>query len=379
MMGAADPGAPILVPVRARIRVRGPGRPSTASLEREDLMTAQAQPIVTEAPVAIAATTGGGGRWGGRNAYLYLVPALLVMGIITIYPLLFQVWMSFTNYGIANVRAGAPSPDVVGLKNYTDILASQLAIPNFAFVRLILYNLWWALSNVALHLVIGVGIALLLNTRGLWLKKIYRALFIIPVIIPPIIVATVWKNMYDPSNGAINLLLEGAGKVIGLPASAFTIDWLKQVNDPIGFIPLPLAFYAMLVTNLWLGWPLNAVVATGALQSIPNELYEAAEIDGANAWHKFRTITLTYLRPAMVPYAIYGFVVTFNLFHLAYWMSGGGPFGRTELLVTQAYRLVNEQFLYGVAAAFAVIMFFILLVITLIANRVARATATYDL
>jgi arabinogalactan oligomer/maltooligosaccharide transport system permease protein len=185
--------------------------------------------------------------------------------------------------------------------------------------------------------------------------------------------------MYDPANGAVNLLLAGAGKVIGLPAEMFRIDWLKQVDDPFPLIPLPLAYFAMLATNLWLGWPLNAVVATGALQSIPNELYEAAEIDGANAWVKFKTITMTYLRPAMVPYAIYGFVITFNLFHLAYFMSGGGPFGRTELLVTQAYRLVNEQRLYGVGAAFAVIMFFILLVITLITNRLARATRTYDL
>jgi arabinogalactan oligomer/maltooligosaccharide transport system permease protein len=342
-------------------------------------MTAQAQPIVTEAPVAIAETGRGGGLRGGRTAYTYLVPAFIVMGIITIYPLLFQVWLSFTNYGIGNLREGSAPPDVVGTKNYVDILASALAIPNFHFVRLIIYNVWWALSNVALHLVVGVGIALLLNTKGLLFKRFYRALFIIPVVIPPLIVATVWTNMYDPANGAVNLLLAGAGKVIGLPAEMFRIDWLKQVDDPVPLIPLPLAYFAMLATNLWLGWPLNAVVATGALQSIPNELYEAAEIDGANAWVKFKTITMTYLRPAMVPYAIYGFVITFNLFHLAYFMSGGGPFGRTELLVTQAYRLVNEQRLYGVGAAFAVIMFFILLVITLITNRLARATRTYDL
>jgi arabinogalactan oligomer/maltooligosaccharide transport system permease protein len=121
------------------------------------------------------------------------------------------------------------------------------------------------------------------------------------------------------------------------------------------------------------------VVATGALQSVPKELYEAAEMDGANAWQRFKTVTVTYLRPAMLPYAIYGFVVTFNLFYLSYFMSGGAPFGKTELLVTQANRLVNEQHLFGVAAAFAVIMFFILLAITLITNRAARATASYDL
>jgi arabinogalactan oligomer/maltooligosaccharide transport system permease protein len=340
---------------------------------------------MTEAATAVDVATAnvgeakGGGKRRTRLAYAYLVPAFLVMGIITLYPLLYQVWMSFTNFGIGNLRAGSPAPAMVGLENYTDILGSALAIPNFHFVRLILYNLWWAFSNVALHLVIGVGIAILLNTKGLWFRRFYRSSFILAVVIPPLIVATVWANMYDPNNGAVNLLLAGAGKIIGLPAEAFRIDWLVEPRDPISFIPLPLAFYAMLLTNLWLGWPLNSVVATGALQSVPNELYEAAEIDGANSWHKFRNITLTYLRPAMIPYAIYGFVITFNLFHLAYFMSGGGPFGRTELLVTQAYRLVNEQRLYGLGAAFAVVMFFILLVITLITNRLARATRTYDL
>jgi arabinogalactan oligomer/maltooligosaccharide transport system permease protein len=238
----------------------------------------------------------------------------------------------------------------------------------------------WAVVNVVIHVILGVAIALLLNVKGFWFKRFYRALYIIPVVIPPIIVATVWKNMYDANDGAVNLLLAGAGKFVGIPAEAFRIDWLRQVEAPIPFLPiLPLAFFAMLVTNTWLGWPLNAVVATGALQSVPQELYEAAEMDGAGPWQKFRNVTLVYLRPAMIPYAIYGFVITFNLFHLAYFMSAGGPFGQTELLVTQAYRLVNDQRLYGVGAAFAVVMFFILLAITLITNRLARATAESDL
>jgi len=333
---------------------------------------------------------GGGGRRSQRAAYLYLIPAFAVMGVITLYPLAFQVWMSFTNMAPINlnVRANVP-PDFVGLKNYQDIISSQLAIPNYNFIRLIIYNLFWALSNVAIHLVAGVGIALLLNVKGLWFRKFYRALYIIPVVIPPIIVATVWHNMFDKNDGAINLILAGVGGFIGMPAEAFQIDWLRQVQAPVSWLlpstpdgpnlALPLAFYAMLVTNTWLGWPLNSVVATGALQSIPNDLYEAAEMDGATPWNKFRHITLAYLRPAMLPYAIYGFVITFNLFSLAYWMSGGGPEGRTELLVTQAYALANVQRLYGVAAAFAVIMFFILLAITLVTNRLTKATQSYSL
>jgi arabinogalactan oligomer / maltooligosaccharide transport system permease protein len=314
-----------------------------------------------------------------RTAYLYILPAALVMAVITLYPLLFQTYMSFTDFGLRNLRPGAPAAPFVGLDNYINILQSNIAIPNFSFLRLILFNLWWAFSNVVLHVVLGVLIAVLLNTQGLWFKRFYRAVFILPVVIPAIIIATVWRNMYDPSDGAVNLGLQAIGALFRIPPEAFRTDWLRQIQDPIAFIPLPLAYYAMLVANTWLGWPLNAVVATGALQSIPKELYEAAEMDGAGPWQRFRHITVTYLRPAMLPYAIYGFVITFNLFHISYFLSGGGPFGRTELLVTQAYRLVNEQRLYGAAAAFSVIMFFILLAVTLVTNRLARATATSDL
>jgi arabinogalactan oligomer / maltooligosaccharide transport system permease protein len=134
----------------------------------------------------------------------------------------------------------------------------------------------------------------------------------------------------------------------------------------------------VIAVNVWLGVPFMIVAMLGALQGIPGELYEAAEMDGASSWQKFRTVTITYLRPAMLPYAIYGFVVTFNLFFLSYFMSAGQPFGRTELLVTQAFRLVSERRLYGIAAAFAVILFILLLVITVITNRMAKATARYD-
>lgn len=338
---------------------------------------------------SLASRLMGSGR-SSRVAYLYLVPAFLVMSIITIYPLAFQVWMSFTDMQLIhlNLRLGL-TPDFVGLQNYVDVISSQLAIPNYNFLRIVIYNLWWAISNVAIHLVLGVGIALLLNVKGLKFRKFYRAVFILPVVIPPIIVATVWANMFDAQNGAINLLLAALGKFIGISPEVFKIDWLRQVASPIDWLlpswnggpnlSLPLAFYAMLATNTWLGWPLNSVVATGALQSIPHELYEAAEIDGATPRQRFRHITLAYLRPAMIPYAIYGFVITFNLFFLSFFMSGGGPAGRTELLVTQAYRLANEQRLYGVAAAFAVIMFFILLAITLVANRLTKATQSYSL
>jgi arabinogalactan oligomer/maltooligosaccharide transport system permease protein len=180
--------------------------------------------------------------------------------------------------------------------------------------------------------------------------------------------------MFDPNNGAINFLLGGFFDIFfKLPP----IDWLNDPHDVLSLYPLilPLSYFALLIANVWLGWPLNSVVATGALQSIPGDLYEAAELDGASAWQQFVHITIPFLRPAMLPYAIYGFIITFNLFYLSYFMSGGGPFGQTELLVTIDYKLVDQQKLYGIAAAFAVFQFFILLVLTIVTNRLAKATA----
>ena len=332
---------------------------------------------------ATAAVPRGPSRWrrsqNARTAYLFLLPAFLVMAIITFYPLVFQVWMSFTDYGLANLRVGSPAPNYVGLANYGRILDNNIVIPNFDFLRILVFNLFWAFTNVVLHIVLGVAIALILNVRGLRFKRVYRAVYILPIVIPPIIVATVWRNLFDPTYGAVNQVINGTiGVLFKLPT--VNLDWLNQPNPilSVGPLILPLAFFALLTTNVWLGWPLNSVVATGALQSIPQDLYEAAEMDGAGWWQQFKAVTLPYLRPAMLPFAIYGFVVTFNLFYLSYFMSGGGPFGQTELLVTTAYRLVAEQHLYQVAAAFAIFEFFILLAITLTTNKLAKATAQFD-
>lgn len=316
----------------------------------------------------------------GIQPYVYLIPAFTVMAVITFYPLFFQVWMSFHDFGQINFRVRNPVPaEFIGFENYIRIATSKLQIPNFEFLRLVLFNLWWAFSNVVVHIVIGVAVAVVLNTKGLHFRGIYRALFILPVVIPQIIVATVWRNMFDPDAGAVNLGLQGLGGIVGISPDhpAFNLNWLRQVEDPISWIPLPLAFFAMITANSWLGWPLNSVVATGALQSIPGELYEAAEMDGASPWQKFKNVTIPFLRPAMLPYAIYGFVITFNLFFLPFFMTQGEPFGRTEILVTQAYRLAYERRLFGVAAAFAVYLFLLLLIVTLITNRMAKATKSY--
>ncbi len=112
--------------------------------------------------------------WGrtsnARSAYLFLLPALLLMVVVTFYPLVFQVWMSFTDYGLTNLRFDAPPPNVVGLDNYRRILDNNIVLPNFDFLRILVFNLFWALSNVIIHVVIGVAVALLLHVEGLRFK-----------------------------------------------------------------------------------------------------------------------------------------------------------------------------------------------------------------
>jgi arabinogalactan oligomer/maltooligosaccharide transport system permease protein len=286
------------------------------------------------------------------------------MGVITAYPIGFQIWMSFTNYRLANLNPRNPPATFIGLDNYANIITSNLPITNYDFWRLLTFNIWWALSNVVFHVTIGIIVALVLNRKRLFGRRFYRSLFLIPWALPAFVASLVWRNMYNTEFGAINMLL---GR---------QVPWLETwAPDPIPFLPfLPLAYFAALMTNIWLGWPFMSVVATGALQSVPQEMYEAAEMDGASKWEQFWNVTVPSIRPAMVPAIMLGLIWTFNPFNVIYFVTQGNPYGRTEILVTQAFKLVNPGGLYGVASAFSIAVFFILLGITLLTNRVTRAT-----
>ncbi len=315
--------------------------------------------------------------------YIYLTPAFVIMAIITFYPLIFQMIISFSDFQTKDLLLQLRSPRLqwIGIQNYIDIFTGGLPVQNFDFFRVLTYNFWWAITNVAVHLPAGVLIAVALNTNGLWFKRIYRAIYILPVVIPPLVVATVWRNIFDEQYGAMNQLLTTIVHWFG-SADPVRIRWLFEYKPPIPWLlpngPLPLAYYAMMIANFWLGWPFMTLVATGALQSIPKDLYEAASIDGASNQQQFWNVTVPLIRPAMVPAAIYGFTMSFNLFSFVYFMTGGGPARTTEILVTFVYTLVRDLRLYGAAAAFSVIIFAVALVVFLITNRITRATETYS-
>jgi arabinogalactan oligomer/maltooligosaccharide transport system permease protein len=314
--------------------------------------------------------------------YLYLLPAFAVMSVITFYPLIYQVIISFTDFQTKDLLKQLASPDLnyIGVQNYVDIITGGLPVQNFEFFRVLTYNIWWAVTNVMVHVPAGVLIAVLMNTQGLWGKKIYRALFILPVVVPPIVVGAIWRNIFDEQYGAMNQFLTALVQFFGA-MDPVHIRWLQEYSPPIAWLlpngPLTLAYYAMMIANFWLGWPFMTLVATGALQSIPKDLYEAASIDGASGSQQFWNVTVPLLRPAMIPAAMYGFTMSFNLFSFVFFMTGGGPARSTEILVTFAYDLVRNLRLFGAAAAFSVIVFFVALTVFLITNRLTRATESY--
>jgi len=181
-------------------------------------------------------------------------------------------------------------------------------------------------------------------------------LLILPWAIPNYITALIWKGMFEGEHGAINSLLHA----MHLDGVSWFSSWAT-------------AFSANVITNTWLGFPFMMVVALGAIQSIPRDLYEAAEVDGATGWQRFTHITLPHLRPAMAPAIALGSIWTFNMFNVIFLVSAGEPGGSTNILVTDAYRWAFERGeRYGMAAAYATIIFLILLLWTVFGTRVVR-------
>ncbi len=246
----------------------------------------------------------------------------------------------------------------VGLANFIDILLAQSYGPSqpMSFYFALAVTLLWTVLNVALHLGIGLALALVLNRATLRLRPLYRVLLILPWAVPNYITALIWKGLFHKQFGAINGFLE----LLGLEA----VSWFSSFGT---------AFFANLCTNVWLGFPFMMVICMGALQSIPSDLYEAARMDGAGWFAQLRYVTLPLLKPALIPAVLLGTVWTFNSFNIVYLVSGGEPDGATEILISEAYRWAfTRQEQYGYAAAYAVLIFLILLGWSAVSARLAK-------
>ncbi len=293
-----------------------------------------------------------GGVRAHRAALGFLAPAAISMLVLVASPFVIGLVLGFYDH-----HHGTWS--FVGLSNFTEILSgggNPLDDPlNFWFILGV--TVLWTVANVALHVSIGVALALLLSRTWMRGKGVFRMLLILPWAIPNYITALIWHGMYEGSYGAINSLLDAAG----LEGVSWFGSWTA-------------AFSANVIANTWLGFPFMMVVALGALETIPKDLYEAASVDGASAWQRFRHITLPHLRPALGPAVALGSIWTFNQFNVIYLVSGGAPGGSTNILVTDAYAWAFERGeRYGMAAAYATIIFGILLLWNTLGARILRA------
>jgi len=282
--------------------------------------------------------------------YYYVMPALIGLTVLIMVPFSIGVGMSLFKY-----LDGAWS--FVGLSNFVEVL-SVGSSGDTRFYWTLFVTILWTGGNVFFHVAIGLALALLLKDGVGRLTAVYRVLLVLPWAIPNYITALTWKGMFNKEFGAVNAIL----RMVGMEP----VDWLGST-----FLP---AFSANLVTNTWLGFPFMMVVSLGALQSIPEELYEAAKVDGASAWTRFVRITLPLLKPALFPAVILGCIWTFNMFNIIYLVSGGAPNGETDILITEAYRAFRVLGRYGYAAAYSSVIFVILLTYTIITNRLTRST-----
>lgn len=247
----------------------------------------------------------------------------------------------------------------VGLANFGTVLTNSTIRTGFA--KIFAWNVAFALLSVGTTFVLGMFIALLFNDGRMRGRGIYRSLLILPYAIPAFVTALVWASMYNQEFGLINTL------------TGLNVDWL---GNPWA------AKVALLLANLWLGFPYFFIICTGALQSIPQDVMEAARVDGASAWRTLRSITMPLLMVAVGPLLIASFAFNFNNFGLIWLITAGGPFtegdasiGSTDLLITYAFRLAftSSSPNFGLASAVSIFIFAFVALISIPAFRRTRA------
>ena len=277
------------------------------------------------------------------TALLFLLPAIAILGTFSVYPALYSLYLSFFKW-----NGYAPQRDFVGVGNYARLAGS----PEFwnSLKVTVLYAGGLTLSALAL----GLLLAVLLNLpiRG---RAVYRALYFLPVITPTVAAGVVWKNLFDPSQGAVNSLLGALG-----------------VRGPNWLVDPTWALLAVVIVGVWKRVGFNMVVYLAALQSVPRAYYEAAQLDGAGAWQQLRFVTVPLLAPTTFFLVITSLIEAFQVFDLVYVMTAGGPLGSTDVF---GYYLYREGFKYsqlGFASAIAYVMFALIFLATVVQFRFTR-------
>lgn len=284
--------------------------------------------------------------------YLMVSPGFLLLIFVVIFPIIFVILLSFTNYDLYHTPP-AKLVDWIGIRNYIDIFALDLWRKTFFGV--LGWTIVWTFGATTLQVAIGIFLAVLINQKDLKGKVFFRTILILPWAVPAFISILIFSGMFNESFGVINT---GILNFLGIDA----IPWMtEELYTRI----------ALILIQSWLGFPFVFAMTTGVLQSIPNELYEAANVDGASIWQKFRSITLPMVLYATAPILITQYTFNFNNFNVIFLFNGGGPAlpgqnaGGTDILISWIYKLTMTSGQYGKAAAITMLLSLIVVVMAL--------------
>lgn len=262
---------------------------------------------------------------------LYVAPAVFLFALLMLFPMLTVLRYSLMDGAIMKKNAV-----FVGLQNYLTLFADPV------FWQSVAQTLYFTVMSVIFHLLIGLAFALLLNSNRInrTVRSLLRVLYILPWLFTAVIIAIIWRLLLDP-NGVINSIL------MDLHIVNFKVEWFSSTKT---------ALHALTFANIWAGYPLYMVSLLAGLQGIPRDLYEAAGIDGAGEFQKFRYITIPQLKPIMVSIALLDFIWTMQVFPLVWMTTGGGPIYATEVLSTYTYKLAFSSYEFSQASASAIVI-----------------------
>jgi multiple sugar transport system permease protein len=271
-------------------------------------------------------------RWYKHAGYLFLLPSVLYICATMLYPVAYNVRMSMEDVNIRTFLSGdAP---FIGLDNYRTVIDS----PDFRHA--IGISLIFTAGSLLFQFTLGFALALFFNQPFPGNGAI-RALFLLGWLLPTVVSGSVFRWMLDGDFGVIN----------------YALRELNLIDTPRYWLIDPdTALTGTIIANIWVGIPFNMVLLLAGLQSIPQTLYEAASVDGANAWQRFRSLTLPLMRPVSLSVLLLGIIYTFKVFDLIYVMTAGGPVDATTVMPIYAYQLTFEFFRFGQGAAAATLL-----------------------
>lgn len=285
-------------------------------------------------------------RQDRRFGYLLAAPVVLVLLAITAYPLFYNVWNSFRHVDYL----APPLGGFAGLSNYAKLFTDH------QFVPALVHTVGFTVVSVSLETVIGLALAVVLSKRFRG-RGIVRAAIFIPWAVPTVVSAELWKTMFDPQQGFVNYVLAQ----LHLPLASAT--WLNNTWT---------AWAAILIADAWRNIPFMAIILLAGLQVIPNDLYEAAKIDGASAWRTFWRLTLPLLKPALMVALVFRTLSSFLIFDVVYIMTNGGPGTSTQVLTNLNYQAFLVDFDFGYGGAIAVALMVMALLIAAVYVHVFR-------